>query len=301
MFFLMRTKIHCICFILHLQVVAKQSESCFLAEKAEKANELDKKIREKEAHRDELSQKNQKNSKELEAVTKIKAAHQRRNDDIQKKIRKDQESIKEMQITNCCDSENIEERVQRAETDHQEMSLKLQIRHEDLQKMKSFDSSLHDEVMRKHEDKRKPLEKRLFALKDELAVINAKLNAYGSKGTKARAAYGSNTTTPSTRASLPNPSGETRFSPAVSAQFSPGNPEGVNKFFKNKRTPTYGQKSVSFRQDTKHSASGGKKRTSATSANGNPRPAKEPKTPRSASRNKKLFTASGYSVFDESP
>merc|ERR1711953_296375 len=286
---------------LQREVVAKQSEICFLAEKAEKANELDKKIREKEAHRDELSQKNQKNSKELEAVTKIKAAHQRRNDEIQKKIRKDQESIKEMKITNCSDSENIEERVQRAETDHQEMSLKLQIRHEDLQKMKSFDSSLHDEVMRKHEDKLKPLEKRLFTMKDELALINAKLNAYGSKGTKARAAYGSNTTTPSTRASLPNPSGETRFSPAVSAQFSPGNPEGVNKFFKNKRTPTYGQKSVSFRQDTKHSASGGKKRTSATSANGNPRPAKEPKTPRSASRNKKLFTASGYSVFDESP
>jgi len=296
---------------LQREVVAKQSENRFLGEQTEKARILVKKIQEKEVHRDKLSQENQKNSKELEAVTKIKAANQRRNNEIRKQICKGQENIQDMQVTHCHDDilQNMDERVRGAEKQHQEISLKLKTRQVDLQNTKNFDACLHDELRRKQEDKRKPLEKRLLALKDELASINAKVNAYGTKNTTPRMSYGSKATTPSTKASLPNPSAVTRFSPSVSAQFSPAlNPDGVNKFFKNKRTPTYGQKSVSFHQDTKRSASGGNKRSSATSATGGstkkPKATaapKEPKTPRSASRNKKLFTASGYDVFDESP
>ena len=89
--------------ILHLQVVAKQSENRFLGEQTEKARILVKKIQEKEVHRDKLSQENQKNSKELEAVTKIKAANQRRNNEIRKQICKGQENIQDMQVTHCHD------------------------------------------------------------------------------------------------------------------------------------------------------------------------------------------------------
>ena len=121
--------------ILHLQVVAKQSENRFLGEQTEKARVLVKKIQEKEVHRDKLSQENQKNSKELEAVTKIKAANQRRNNEIRKQICKGQENIQDMQVTHCHDDilQNMDERVRGAEKQHQEISLKLKTRQVDLQ------------------------------------------------------------------------------------------------------------------------------------------------------------------------
>ena len=250
---------------------------------------LIKKIREKEAHRDELMQQSQKNSKELEAVVKIKAAHQRRHEDIHLKIKRGQEKIQELQMTHCQSNQNMEERVQKAEKEHQEMKLKFDTLVSDLQSKKDFDKRLQDELNRKHQERRSPMEKRLFGLKDELATINAKVNAYESRPVK------------TTKANTPNPSAATRFSPAVSVQFSPGNTEGVNRFFKNRRTPTYGQKSVTFHDDAKKS--GGTKRNSAALSSGASKKAKamEPKTPRGSARTKKLFSATGYNVFDESP
>jgi len=73
----------------------------------------------------------------------------------------------------------------------------------------------------------------------------------------------------------------------------------MNKFFKGSKTPTYTTKKVSFPEDITRFSGG--KRTSKTlnTATKKSRVSNlDPKTPRTS---KKLFSSSGYSVFDESP
>ena len=304
-----------------MQAIAKQNECKILSSKVCGTRELADKVHEHEAHKRELLAEEIKVKRQFEILEKRHGSEQSKIENLQNQVFTKQKVLDDLTANMDMDSDTINyaSKLEDAKSTNENLKTKLNEMKDDLAKKRGFDSTLKKEMQRKHQERVKPLETRLFAKKDELAgknfkisgtliwitlstfsEITAKLNVYQARPTSSLS--GSQSSTKMTPVNKARISAKSPCTNSDDARFSPAN-VGVNKFFKGARTPTYGTKRVSFTEEAAK-RSGGAKRgpKSILSTQGTKRlkpSSTEPKTPRTS---KKLFnSSSGYNVFDESP
>ena len=158
--------------------MAKENECKFLQSKVCSSRELVDNIHGHQAHREELEQEKTRISKQFESVSKLEAAEKNKIEDLQKQISKKQAVLKDISNNMDVDSvkTNYDAKLSDAKSANENLKTKLNEMKDNLARKKSFDSNLTSEMQRKHQERVKPLEKRVFAKKDELAGKSLSMN-----------------------------------------------------------------------------------------------------------------------------
>jgi len=152
-----------------LQSLAKQNAKRFLSSKSGDLEEFKQKIKDKEAHKNDLMEKKKKACKQFEMTSKLESSEKGNVDHVHGLISRRQENLKEMKDTLALWQPNFATRFEEAKTIHEELKAKNVALKENLSGKKNFDESLETEMKRKHQERMKPLEKKFHAKKDDFA------------------------------------------------------------------------------------------------------------------------------------
>ena len=153
--------------------MAKENECKYLYSKVCGSRQLVDNIHEHKVHKQELVQEEMRLGKQLEAIAKLEAAELSKFKDLQSQAFKKQEELKIISNSMDVDSgkSNYDSKLDDAKSANENLKTKLNEMKDNLARKMSFDSNLTNEMQRKHQERVKPLEKRVFAKKDELAGI----------------------------------------------------------------------------------------------------------------------------------